>query len=1095
MDDPQINDALLSSLLQFDESLRSGRQADTKTISINADSLEHLDLGQLALLELEAAIPRHMSVIPSWAPQKIGRFEIISVLGTGGFAVVYLAFDPALNRQVALKIPRPHALMKPELRRRFVTEAQAAAKLDHPNIVPVFEAGEDRDLPFIACAFCEGPTLATWMSSRTSPLKPLVAAEIVRELARAVQYSHDQGILHRDIKPANVLLFPKVPGASEHFPFVARLGDFGLAKLIESGDLDTVTSQLIGTPRYMAPELIAGTGQVGDVTPDIYALGALLYCLILGHAPFGSATPAETLRKIVDSDPVSPEIVDPSIGRDLSLICMKCLQKSPQQRYVSALELGEDLDRYLSGRPVQARQTPLVLRLKKWCQRRPAVASLLGVSGCLILALILFTVRYTTSLSGLRSSLENTNSQLKRRVADLNVSIATATHNKLESDANRRLANEQIFAADQQLADELRRSGDIRGSLLVLEKYDGPEAIKRGINGRESFAWRYLRNRTSMPGTSLPDTGQIVWDMGLAPDGNRLALCGSKGIIQILDLQNNYGISVQKQIAATEFNGLAWCSVKPLVAVSGDDGIVRVCEAETLRTVHELKAIPGEHTYGIAFSPGTTLLFVSGYASEVQVWDVSTGQRLETVLTPHTRIIESLSFSNDGKMFATGGDEGFVCVWRTEDRSLIWQQRLQRDQTMGPVSVVRFTPDGKHLAVAALKDSIHLYNAATGELLKQWHGLSRIHALAAHDDAILCGDSDGLMSRFATDNNEQNWRPDIQWIGHLDKVSCISPTLTTIHRDQNRYFSADRSGRLRLWPEAFPTQDSEIHFSSTDNLLTRSNICWKNDSVLVRCGTETIESINSETRTVTPLLTHDSSVICCQYATDATSLVFADNRGNVVVLPDGQAARAPIIAFKDQQIGELSVDRQATRAVARSTIQNVAVIDLRNKTILTSFSDREASAVSPDGRWVISGNRSTDAFEIFDGRTMQPLRSLSEVDPTNANISFSADSKLFLSEGNDRTIVVWETDTWTVVSRLSTRSRELSELAMHPDGRTAVSMDDEFRLKLWDVRSGRELADLGRQTASPHGLCFSPNGETLAVCYGQLSIKLIVAAK
>ncbi len=313
----EIDVAVLSSLLQFDESLRCGRPTTIDFSSLAPELREQLELGHSAIRELEAAIPRQDSVMPSWAPRKIGRFDIQSVLGAGGFAVVYLSYDSRLNRPVAVKVPRPHALIQPELRKRFAKEAQAAARLDHPNILPIYEAGEDGDLLYIVSALCEGPTLEDWLASRTCLPDPKLAAEIVRQLADALNYSHEHGVLHRDLKPGNVLLFPTDRLVETEFPFQARISDFGLAKVLDDPQLDIVSSQLMGTPRFMAPELLAGNTRTSSVASDIYYLGVILYTMLTGNAPFCSVSLAETMRQIASEDPISPDLINRSAGKDL----------------------------------------------------------------------------------------------------------------------------------------------------------------------------------------------------------------------------------------------------------------------------------------------------------------------------------------------------------------------------------------------------------------------------------------------------------------------------------------------------------------------------------------------------------------------------------------------------------------------------------------------------------------------------------------------------------------------------------------------------------------------------------------------------------
>ncbi len=221
--------------------------------------------------------------------KQLGRFEIIRELGRGGFGIVFLADDPLLRRQVALKVPRPEALLTPESRRRFRLEAQAAARLTHPNLIPVYETGQVGPICYIAAMFCDGPTLSSWLGEQTKSVCPAMAAEIVAQLTDGVAYAHSQGILHRDIKPTNVLLEPTkgvtlapefaatAPAASKSFDFTPKLTDFGLAKIEELSCGETRTGAVMGTPAYMAPEQAAGRSNEIGPAVDVYALGVLLY--------------------------------------------------------------------------------------------------------------------------------------------------------------------------------------------------------------------------------------------------------------------------------------------------------------------------------------------------------------------------------------------------------------------------------------------------------------------------------------------------------------------------------------------------------------------------------------------------------------------------------------------------------------------------------------------------------------------------------------------------------------------------------------------------------------------------------------------------
>ncbi len=283
----------------------------------------------------------------------LGRFEVIDDLGSGGFGFVVHARDRLLGRDVALKMPLPERLLAPENVRRFLREARAAARLDHPHIVRVYDAGELGPLGyFIASEYCPGPSLRRWLRAQNKQVPARLAARWIAALADAVQHAHDRGILHRDIKPDNVIL----AGGPEPETFVPRLTDFGLAKMVaEVGD-ETRSEARLGTPLYMAPEQAAGRPrEVGPAT-DVYALGSTLHELLTGRPPLRGETEAETLRLILEAEPPSPRSLRPSLPRDLETIVRKCLQKEPARRYASAEALSGDLRRFLEGRPILARR-------------------------------------------------------------------------------------------------------------------------------------------------------------------------------------------------------------------------------------------------------------------------------------------------------------------------------------------------------------------------------------------------------------------------------------------------------------------------------------------------------------------------------------------------------------------------------------------------------------------------------------------------------------------------------------------------------------------------------------------------------------------
>jgi serine/threonine protein kinase/tetratricopeptide (TPR) repeat protein len=303
-------------------------------------------------------------------------YEVLGELGRGGMGVVYKARQIKANRPVALKMLLAGGHADAAEMDRFRIDAEAIAQLQHPNIVQVFEVGEHQGVPFFSLEFCPGGGLDRKLAG--SPLPPVQAAALMERLAVAVQAAHEKHIIHRDLKPANVLL------AEDGTP---KITDFGLAKKIDEGG-GTVTGVVMGTPSYMPPEQARGqTKEIGPAA-DVYALGAILYECLTGRPPFRAATVLETLEQVRGQEPVPPRLLQPAVPRDLETICLMCLHKEQRRRYDSAAELGDDLRRFLDGKPVRARPVGAWERGLKWARRRPAWAALVAVSALAVLALV-----------------------------------------------------------------------------------------------------------------------------------------------------------------------------------------------------------------------------------------------------------------------------------------------------------------------------------------------------------------------------------------------------------------------------------------------------------------------------------------------------------------------------------------------------------------------------------------------------------------------------------------------------------------------------------------------------------------------------------
>jgi serine/threonine protein kinase/Tfp pilus assembly protein PilF len=301
-----------------------------------------------------------------------GDYELLEEIGRGGQGVVYRARQKSLNRTVALKvIGLGHWATEAHLK-RFRREAEAAASLEHSGIVPIYEVGERDGSCYFSMKFVEGGQLDEVVKREPMPIRQTV--ELIAKVARTVHYAHEHRILHRDIKPGNILL----DGKGE-----PHLTDFGLARLVETESTVTRTLEVIGTPSYMAPEQAAGNNAKLTSATDVYGLGTVLYQLLTGHPPFAGGTTYETIRLLLETEPRKPRLLNPKIDRDLSTICLKCLEKDPQRRYPSALELAEDLERWLGHEPIRARRIGVFTRGKKWVRRNPTATLLIAALAAL----------------------------------------------------------------------------------------------------------------------------------------------------------------------------------------------------------------------------------------------------------------------------------------------------------------------------------------------------------------------------------------------------------------------------------------------------------------------------------------------------------------------------------------------------------------------------------------------------------------------------------------------------------------------------------------------------------------------------------------
>lgn len=476
-----------------------------------------------------------------------GNYEIVAKIGEGGMGVVYKARQRGLSRFVALKLMRSGPWANRAEVKRFQQEAQAAAQLQHPNIVGVHDVGEQDGQLFFSMEYVEGKNLAQLI--REAPLPPRRAAQLVESIAEAIHYAHERGVLHRDLKPANILLDASAK---------PRITDFGLARQIEIDSELTLAGTLLGTPSYMPPE--QALSQRVTFRSDVYSLGAILYDCLTGRPPFRADTPLDTCRQVVETEPVSPRLLNPKVPVDLETICLKCLAKDPEQRFATAHEFAQDLGRFLKSEPIHARPIQPWVRLWRWGQRKPALA----VMSVVVLIL--------SGMLGLAAWLARTDAVERNMDSVLNASAALQREFELLGKSLEVRAQDPVLIA---LLEAVRLEPELRLGVECSPAVTTP-AAKQHFQDLET----YLRELTPAVATASSALTNMAL---LSPQGCLMARWPSVGPIDERDPDTSLRSGRDYYRGAMEGSGAVYVS---RVYESADDaaykfGIARaVCNAE-----------------------------------------------------------------------------------------------------------------------------------------------------------------------------------------------------------------------------------------------------------------------------------------------------------------------------------------------------------------------------------------------------------------------------------------------------------------------------------------------------------------------------------
>ncbi len=598
--------------------------------------------------EIAQATVAGASAMPS--VKYFGDYELLSEIARGGMGVVYKARQVNLNRLVALKMILAGQFASDEDVKRFYTEAEAAAALEHPGIVPIFEIGQQNDQHFFSMGFVDGGSLADKI--KEGPLPSKEAASYTKKVAEAIAYAHSKGVIHRDLKPANILLDRKRE---------PKVTDFGLARRTESNSDLTRTGAVMGTPSYMPPEQAAGrTDQVGPLA-DVYSLGAILYCLLTGRPPFQASNPLDTLMQVMEREPVSVSTLNPATHRDLETICHKCLQKDPAKRYASAQELADDLGRWLSGEPIRARAVSSGERAWRWVKRHKAISAMCAATALCILAAMAISVGF--GFKATRAS--------------------------------------QLALAAQKETEKTLASANF--SLAVMNKNSGitVEAIRKMYSIPTQYRnveWHLARREIAGRGKICYLHDGAITALAVNQDGTMIASTDAQKVI-IFNLQTNKRVvQFEKPHGWDRIENLIFSPDSKTLAVFGRNVLMNetriIASLWDIEARREKLAIKGDgDVNSIAFSPdGSQLAGSRGYwesadadsatsSGQIWIWSTKTGELLDTVATPKN--YSRLYFSEDGNRIYANATDG---SWHHES----WRSRINENKFF---NIGVFVPD------------------------------------------------------------------------------------------------------------------------------------------------------------------------------------------------------------------------------------------------------------------------------------------------------------------------------------------------------------------------------------------------------------------